>query len=227
MKTTVMIALLLMIMPVGAIPDESGIDYNAYRNSWDMPHEDENDWVCVDYSVNYSRNNPEWGMVILSPSPNFKFQPHMANYRIVGNTLLIYEPQAGLTYELEIVNGTMNVPYYEDFPDAFSKEWERGTYFHFIPNETDVIRAYVLLKDNRGDFFDYENISRDDRTNITELDDNFDVVMIEDNVNSTINGTTLLDNGTTNDSYIENTDGSESYISIFIRYIKSSLKIFK
>jgi hypothetical protein len=228
MKTTVMIALLLMIMPVGAVSDENVIDYNTYRNSWDLLSEDENDWVCVDYSVNYSRNNPEWGMVILSPSPNFKFQPHMANYKIVGNTLLIHEPQADLTYDLKIVNGTMNVPYYEDFPDAFSKEWERGTYFHFIPNETDVIRAYVLLKDNRGDFFDYNNMSRDDTTNITiELDDNVDVVMIEDNVNSTINGTTILNNETTNDHYIENNDQSESYISIFIRSIKSSLRIFK
>ncbi len=38
-----MIALLLMIMPVGAIFDENGIDYNTYRNSWDLLSEDEND----------------------------------------------------------------------------------------------------------------------------------------------------------------------------------------
>ncbi len=178
--------------------------------------------------MNYSRNNPEWGMVILSPSPNFKFQPHMANYRIVGNTLLIHEPQADLTYELEIVDGTMNVPYHEDFPDAFSKEWEHDTYFYFIPNETDVIRAYVLLKDNRGDFFDYDNMSRDDTTNIPiGLDDNVDAVIIEDNVNSTTNDTTLLNNETTNGHYIENTDESERYISIFIRFIKSFVKTFK
>lgn len=220
-------------MPVSSVSGENEIDYNAYKNNWDLLYEDENDWVCVDYAVNYSRNNPGWSMVILSPSPSFKFQPHMANYKITGSMLLIHEPQANLTYELEIVDGTMTVPYYDDFPGAFSSQWARGTYFHFIPNETDVVRTYVSLKDNRGDFFDYENMSRDDITNITnitnvtvKLDDTVAAVVNGNNSSSMINDTTIINDTTTDDYNLKKVNEPDSYSTKFIRFLKSFMGLF-
>ncbi|MDW7733604.1 MAG: hypothetical protein SCH66_14395 [Methanolobus sp.] len=226
-KKMIIIALLLMIMPVGGVSSENVVDYDAYRNNWDLLYEDENDWVCLDYAVSYSRNNPGWGMVILSPSPSFKFQPHMANYKIDGSMLLIHEPQVNRTYELEIVDGTMTVPYYDDFPGAFSSQWARGTYFHFIPNETDVVRTYVSLKDNRGDFFDYENMSRDDITNITvKLDDSVAVVENGNNSSSMINDTTITNNTTADNHNLEKVNEPNSYSTKFIRFLKSLMGLF-
>nr|WP_321498320.1 hypothetical protein [uncultured Methanolobus sp.] len=151
--------LFLLVAPVNVVYAETGADYDAYKDKWDLLYEDKSDWLCFDYSIDYARNHPGWGMVILSPSPSFRFQPHMVNYKIEGNMLYIHEPQANRTYELEIVNGSMNVPLYDDFPNDFSSQWARPTYFHFIPNESGVRRTYYALPDNRNEFFDYANLS--------------------------------------------------------------------
>ncbi|WP_406657319.1 hypothetical protein V7O62_01835 [Methanolobus sp. ZRKC2] len=223
-KKIIIIALLLIIASIGTVSGENDIDYQAYMNNQDFLKEDKNDWVCVDHAVNYSRNNPEWGMVILSPSPRFSLQPHMTNYKISGNTLFIHEAQVNRTYELEIVNGTMTVPYYEDFPEFFSRHWEGATYFHFIPDEEDVIRVYSVLNDNRVDFFDYTNISQDETVNITVEHDNIaDVMFIESNDSNTDKNAITANNTTSNEYCIENTDEPESYISILIGFVKSVL----
>jgi hypothetical protein len=224
----VIIVLLLMIVPVSSGSGENGIDYDTYRNSWDLLNEDKDDWVCVDHAVNYSRHNPEWGMVILSPSPRFSVQPHMTNYKIDGNTLLIHEAQVNITYELEIVNGTMTVPYYEDFPGSFSKYWEGSTYFHFIPNETGVVRVYTVLKDNRDEFFDYGYISPDNITNTTiELDYNAASVVSQSNAGSTTDDKNISNHTITDDHYLESIDEPEGYITKFIRFIKSFIGVFR
>lgn len=157
--------LFLLIAPINIVYAETGVDYDAYKEKWDLLYEDKSDWLCFDYSIDYARNHPGWGMVILSPSPAFRFQPHMVNYKIEGNMLYIHEPQVNRTYELEIVNGSMNVPLYDDFPNDFSSQWTRPTYFYFIPDESGVLRTYYALQDNRNDFFDYENLSR---SNVSE-----------------------------------------------------------
>ena len=217
-----------MIVPVSSGSGENGIDYDTYRNSWDLLNEDKNDWVCVDHAVNYSRHNPGWGIVILSPSPRFSVQPHMTNYKIDGNKLLIHEAQVNITYELEIVNGTMTVPYYKNFPGSFSKYWEGSTYFHFIPNETGVVRVYTVLKDNRDEFFDYGYISQDNITNTTvELDDNVASVVLKNNASSATDDKNISNSTTTDDYYLENTDEPERYITKFIRLIKSFMGIFR
>ncbi|WP_129582708.1 hypothetical protein [Methanolobus psychrotolerans] len=217
-----------MILPLGVIAAENSIDYTAYRNNWDLLNENKDDWVCVDHAVNYSRNNPGWGIVIISPSPRFSVQPHMTNYKIDANRLLIHEAQINITYELEIVNGTMTVPYYEDFPGVFSKHWESGTYFHFIPNETGVVRVYTMLKDNRDEFFDYEYISLDDLGNTTvELDDNIGSMVLENNAVNLIDKSTISHNTTTNDSHLENIDEPGSYTTKLIRFIKSFIGLLK
>lgn len=225
-KQIVIIALILMIIPISTVSGENAVDYDAYKDKWDLLYEDKNDWLCVDYAVNYARNNPGWGMVILSPSPAFRYQPHMVNYRIEGNMLLIHEAQVNHTYEIEIVNGTMTVPFYEEFPNDFSSQWARGTYFHFIPNETKVVRTYFSLNDNRNDFFDYENISRHQTINTSiEADDEADVLLIKNSSINTSANITLNDD-ITDDGDIKNFDASESYNTKFIRFLKSILEPF-
>ena len=226
-KSMIIIALFLLIAPVSIVSGESGVDYDAYKEKWDLLYEDKNDWVCVDHAVNYARNNPGWGVVILSPSPVFRYQPHMANYKIDGNMLLIHEPQVNLTYELEIVNGSMTVPFYEDYPEDFSSQWARPTYFHFIPNETDVVRTYYSLQDNRDEFFDYENMSSYEPVNLTsELDDNAYTMLIQDNTSSKIDNTTTLNNTTTVAYNNESIDETESYTAKIIRFAKLIIVMF-
>ncbi|WP_319507608.1 hypothetical protein [uncultured Methanolobus sp.] len=223
-KSMIIIALFLLIAPVSIVSGESGVDYDAYKEKWDLLYEDKNDWVCVDHSVNYARNNPGWSVVILSPSPAFRFQPHMANYKIDGNMLLIHEPQVNLTYELEIVNGSMTVPFYENYPEDFSSQWARPTYFHFIPNETDVVRTYYSLQDNRDEFFDYENMSSNDTINITSEINDTDIMV--NNVSSTIANTSTFNDTTNFSNDIENIDEKESYTARFIRFARSIIGIF-
>jgi hypothetical protein len=152
----------------------------------------------------------------------------MTNYKIDGKTLLIHEAQVNITYELEIVNGTMTVPYYKDFPSSFSKYWEGSTYFHFIPNETGVVRVYTVLKDNRDEFFDYGYIIQDNITNTTvELDDNVASVVLENNASSATDDKNISNSTTTADDYLENIDGPEGYISRFVMFIKSFTGVFR
>lgn len=228
-KQIVIIALILMIIPISTVSGENAVDYDSYKDKWDLLYENKDDWLCVDYAVNYARNNPGWGMVILSPSPAFRYQPHMVNYRIDGNMLLIHEPQVNHTYEIEIVNGTMTVPFYENFPNDFSSQWARGTYFHFIPNETKVLRTYYSLNDNRNDFFDYANISKHQTINTSieagEMEDQTDILPTKNNSINTSENITL--NDSINDDNIKNLNELESYNTKIILFLKSILEPFR
>lgn len=239
-RTMVIISLLLLIMPAGASFGENGIDYDSYRNSWDLLKEDKEDWVCVDHAVNYSRNNPGWGMVILSPSPRFSVQPHMTNYMIDGNRLLIHEAQVNITYEIPIVDGPMTVPYYEDFPAIFSRQWEGETYFHFIPDETGVVRVYTILKDNRNEFFDYAYVAQENLTNSTAGYEDSTTSVLSENLSGNITGSTgmpdsISDNTSTDDLADDRTANDQTgknkepagYATKFIRTIRSLIGVFK
>lgn len=228
--------LFLLLTPVNIAYAELDADYNAYKEKWDLLYEDKSDWLCFDYSIDYSRNHPGWGMVILSPSPAFRFQPHMANYKIEGNMLYIHEPQANLTYELEIVNGSLTVPFYEDFPDDFSSQWARPTYFHFIPNESGVLRTYYSLQDNRNEFFDYENVSTNDiaiNTTITKFGQKTEIKVCENSsVDQTRKNNSIIENNTPIETVLLNNsiDGgkninSESFAMRIIHFTKSLLGI--
>ncbi|MCQ6963538.1 hypothetical protein [Methanolobus chelungpuianus] len=235
----VLISLLLLIMPAGASSGENGIDYDSYRNSWDLLKENKDDWVCVDHAVNYSRHNPGWGMVILSPSPRFSVQPHMTNYMIDDNRLLIHEAQVDITYEIPIVDGPMTVPYYKDFPGIFSRQWEGETYFHFIPDEAGVIRVYTILKDNRNEFFDYTYEAQENLTNgIAGYEDRTAFVLSENLSGNTTGITAMPDDITdnisdnrTDDSTADDRPGKNEepagYAAKFIRAIRSLIGTFK
>ena len=220
----IIIALFLLIIPISIVSGENSVDYDAYKEKWDLLYEDKNDWVCVDYAVNYARNNPGWNVVILSPSPAFRYQPHMANYKIDGNMLLIHEPQVNLTYKLEIVNGSITVPFYEDYPEDFSSQWARPTYFHFIPNETDVVRTYYSLQDNRDEFFDYENMGSYEPVNLTSNINDTGIMM--DSASSTMTNKNALNNTTNVAHNIENVDETGSYTAKIIRFGKLIIGMF-
>jgi len=237
MKTIIIIALitlLLLAVPISAADqDNNTIDYDSYRNNWDSLPENQDDWICVDHALNYSRNNLEWGMVIVSPSPRFSVQPHMTNYKIEGNTLLIHEAQINKTYELEITNNTMTIPYHKDFPNIFLEEWEKGTYFHFIPDKTNVIRVYTILNDNRDDFFDYENMSVNDTTDVSvELDDSDEVEMIRNDFSNpsdntpVLNATNKLNDSNITDHGEKTVEETESFSARFIAFIRSLTGLF-
>jgi hypothetical protein len=89
-------------------------------------------WTCYDHSVNFSKENPEWGMVTMSNNQWFRSNAgvsHMVNYHIIDNeTLLIHD---GL--------------YKNDYVLA---SWQLQGYYHFWINETPV-RNYVVMQDNR------------------------------------------------------------------------------
>lgn len=51
----------------------------------DIVRENKEYWNCVDYSVSFMRDNPEWGCVTVSSNKYFKGVSHIVNYRIVGD----------------------------------------------------------------------------------------------------------------------------------------------
>jgi hypothetical protein len=90
-------------------------------------------WTCYDWSVDFARENPEWGIVTISDNQWFNSNigvSHMVNYQKVNNeTLLIHDGLYGTDY---IVAG-----------------WQLQGYYHFWINETPV-RNYVVMQDNRN-----------------------------------------------------------------------------
>jgi len=157
------IAFALFLPQAGAVPDENGIDYEAYKDSWDILDNNKANWNCVDIAVNFSRNNPEWGLVVLSPSKTFKVQPHMVNYKIEGNKLIIHDAGFRMTQSMEIVENkdAMIIPYSKRYPELFSPLWNSYTYYHFIEDEDSILRYSNGLKDNRKEFFDFANLTSD------------------------------------------------------------------
>lgn len=99
--------------------------------AFDIVREDKNTWVCVDHSVDFARNNPDWGIVTISGNPNFRGASHMVNYQIVDNeTIRIHDGMQNAEYEIH--------------------NWQLdGMYYHFWINEQ-IKRNYWILRDNRG-----------------------------------------------------------------------------
>ena len=92
-------------------------------------------WTCVDYSLDFAKNNPDWGIVTYSDSPTFcvgesGYDSHMVNYQFVdNNTLKIHDGLYKYNYTMY--------------------DWKNdGRYYHFWINENPV-RTYVYLYDNR------------------------------------------------------------------------------
>jgi hypothetical protein len=87
-------------------------------------------WTCYDYSVNFAKENPEWGIVTVSDNQWFHGITHMVNYQKINNeTLLIHDGMWEMDY---VIAG-----------------WQLQGYYHFWVNETPM-RNYVVMWDNRN-----------------------------------------------------------------------------
>lgn len=94
-------------------------------------------WTCVDYSMDFAKNNPDWGTVSIAQTPNFldeskSYDSHMVNYKIIDNNTM------------EIHDGMYKLDY-------TSTDWKNdGQYYHFWLNGK-PLRNYRYLYDNRDE----------------------------------------------------------------------------
>ena len=86
-------------------------------------------WTCVDYSLDFAKQNPNWGIVTISNNQLFYDVSHMVNYQFTeNNTLMIHDGLYQYDYEL--------------------CDWQGTQFYHFwIPGETPC-RYYRVLQDN-------------------------------------------------------------------------------
>lgn len=170
----------MAVSVVGAVPDENGIDYEAYmQQSQDIVQTDEGSWNCVDVAVNYSRHNPEWGFVTISPNANFRGVSHLINYKIVDDEIVFYDAGFKTTalVPIDIALDEVRMDYHDLHPSAFGHEWNNAIYLHFSENESDVVRSYMVLFDNREDFLKYdENVAEIDDVNVSAVNESVSVV---------------------------------------------------
>lgn len=160
-KVSLILVLILFLSAVhiSTASEDSPIDYEAYRKSWDPTlQSNKSQQNCVDNSILYARENTGWFFVTMSPDPNFRHQAHMANCKIEGNLLIIHDTSFQFHYEIEIVNKSITIPYHLVYPETFDKAWEGETYFHIYENEEDIVRRYITTIDNRNEFFDYKQL---------------------------------------------------------------------
>lgn len=88
-------------------------------------------WTCVDYSTDFTNNNPDWGIVTISNNQYFHGVSHMVNYKVMDSeSIEIHDGMYEYDYELH--------------------DWKNdGRFYHFWINEKPV-RNYRFLWDNRG-----------------------------------------------------------------------------
>lgn len=114
-KLKYFLLIFLLVMPASA-------SFNPVRSNKEA-------WTCYDYSLNFSENNPDWGIVCISNNRYFKGFSHMVNYKLLDNgSLLIHD-------------GLYKSDY--DFTG-----WECVGHYHFFINEPPR-RYYKWLFDNR------------------------------------------------------------------------------
>jgi len=127
------------------VVDETNITeptFIAYQmGTFDPVRPNKSAWVCYDYSINYAREHPEWGVVTMSDNPNFYGISHMVNYKIVNGTMLIHDEMNDYNCYFRFDNRTTNNPYYEQ------------TYYKFYTVNETPLRNYKYMVDNSETFF--------------------------------------------------------------------------
>jgi hypothetical protein len=88
-------------------------------------------WTCYDYSVDFAKENPDWGVVTISNNQLFRGISHMVNYKLLSSE------------RMAIHDGLLEADY-------TIVGWQYGNYYHFWINETPK-RIYVVIRDNRND----------------------------------------------------------------------------
>ena len=117
------ITIIGLIFLASIIPASSASSFAVVRD-------DPGTWTCVDHTVNYCNNNPEFIPCSISSNPLFKGISHMVAVKVIDTeTLLVYD---GLYNAEYIVHG-----WYND-----------GQYYHFWKDEP-IKRNYKHLIDNR------------------------------------------------------------------------------
>ena len=88
-------------------------------------------WTCYDYSVDFAKENPDWGVVTISNNQLFRGISHVVNYKLLSSE------------RMAIHDGLLEADY-------TIVGWQYGNYYHFWINETPK-RIYVMMRDNRND----------------------------------------------------------------------------
>ena len=89
-------------------------------------------WDCVDYSLDFVDNNPEWMVLSISRSRNFCPESHMINCIIYDNeTLIVYDGFNDVMYRIG------------------GWQWDHIDYYHFWVDGEQIVRNYRRLPDNR------------------------------------------------------------------------------
>jgi len=116
MKLKYFLLIFLLIMPASA-------SFNPIR-------ENKEAWTCYDHALNFSENNPDWGVVCMSQNRYFKGVSHFVNYKYISeNELLIHDETTESEYLVA--------------------NWGALGYYHFFINEFPC-RYYRWMVDNRG-----------------------------------------------------------------------------
>lgn len=98
--------------------------------------QDENSWTCYERAINFSANNPEWGIVLISNNKYFYGKGHFMNYKYDNSTLLLYD---------DYYKSTTTIIGLDQEPTNNSHS---NSYYHFYINEK-VRRVFKYMADNR------------------------------------------------------------------------------
>ena len=98
-------------------------------------------WTCYDYSVEFNKQNPEWGLVVLSDKMSFQGECHIVNYRINEDKILtLHDEWNQIEY---------NYTGWELTDDICSPD-----HFHFFHSGELPRRSWRMLRPNAGAVYD-------------------------------------------------------------------------
>lgn len=133
------IGIMLLSSVAGAVPYQAG--------SFDPVRPNQDYWTCYDHSINFARENPDWGIVTVSNHPHFKYGAHMVNYKIENDTIHFYDS----TWS----NETKQYDYYVNIDNRKTDNpYFRPCYYKFNSPEKTPIRQCILLRDNSNEWLD-------------------------------------------------------------------------
>ena len=135
MKWYVFLVVFLLASLYGGVANATPYQYGSF----DPVREDVESWVCYDYSIDYARNNPEWGIVTISNNKYFYIRSHMVNYKIVEDEIYLYDSQSNIQCSFPLENDCLNE----------CNNWVYPAYYKFWSTDETPLRNYNRLQDNR------------------------------------------------------------------------------
>jgi len=97
--------------------------------SFNPIRENKEAWTCYDHALNFSENNPDWGVVCMSQNRYFKGVSHFVNYQILNeNDILIHD---------DLNNGEYTI-----------YNFKMIGFFHFYIDDERPRRIYRWMSDN-------------------------------------------------------------------------------